>query len=277
MVSLHSRKSLICFPEMMTSKLICPRLGTLTDHVLDLCPISPRARVRHCPFPPSARMGQRKSTMLHSNHTLSDYKEKNMFSLENRVALVTGGEHGIGKGIAEVLHKAGAKIVIGGIDEAAGQQVAKELGGLFIKLDVTRQSDCQAAMTHMKKRSYGRIVLTSSITGPVTGFPGWSHYGASKAGQLGFMRSAALEVANSGITINAVMPGNVLTEGLQAQGEEYLNQMRAAIPTHTLGTPDDIGHAACFLASEEARYITGQQIIVDGGQVLPESPDAIPG
>ncbi|MDX5440791.1 MAG: SDR family oxidoreductase [Alteromonadaceae bacterium] len=97
------------------------------------------------------------------------------------------------------------------------------------------------------------------------------------AGQLGFMRSAALEMANSGITINAVMPGNVLTEGLQAQGEEYLNQMRAAIPTHTLGTPEDIGHAACFLVSEEARYITGQQIIVDGGQVLPESPDAIPG
>lgn len=252
-----------------------------------------------------------------------------MFSLENRVALVTGGEHGIGKGIAGVLHKAGAKIVIGGIDEAAGQKVAKELGGLFIKLDVTRQSDCQAAvaeiekqfgqldilcsnagifpqanldemteaqwdqvhnvnlkgtffitqaaMAAMKKQSYGRIVLTSSITGPVTGFPGWSHYGASKAGQLGFMRSAALEMANSGITINAVMPGNVLTEGLQAQGEEYLNQMRAAIPTHTLGTPDDIGHAACFLASEEARYITGQQIIVDGGQVLPESPEAIPG
>ena len=82
----------------------------------------------------------------------------------------------------------------------------------------------QAALAAMQPRGYGRIVITSSITGPVTGFPGWSHYGASKAGQLGFMRSAALEYARFGITINAVMPGNVLSEGLIAQGEEYLNQ-----------------------------------------------------
>ena len=133
----------------------------------------------------------------------------------------------------------------------------------------------QAALKVMKKQNYGRIVITSSITGPVTGFPGWSHYGASKAGQLGFMRSAALECANSGITINAVMPGNVLTEGLKAQGETYLDQQRAVIPTHTLGEPKDIGYAACFLASKEAAFITGQTIIVDGGQILPESPEAL--
>lgn len=133
----------------------------------------------------------------------------------------------------------------------------------------------QAALKVMRKQQHGRVVLTSSITGPVTGFPGWAHYGASKAGQLGFMRSAALEYARFGITINAVMPGNILTEGLQAQGETYLAQMRAAIPTHTLGTPRDIGTAVCFLASDEAAYITGQTLIVDGGQVLPESPDAL--
>ncbi|GHA28097.1 3-oxoacyl-ACP reductase FabG [Oceanisphaera arctica] len=133
----------------------------------------------------------------------------------------------------------------------------------------------QAALEVMRPQSYGRIVITSSITGPVTGFPGWTHYAASKAGQLGFMRSAALECARDGITINAVMPGNILTEGLQAQGEDYLEQMKAAIPTRSLGTPDDIGHAACFLASKEARYITGQTLIVDGGQVLPESPEAL--
>lgn len=89
------------------------------------------------------------------------------------------------------------------------------------------------------------------------------------------MRSAALEYARFGITVNAVMPGNILTEGLEAQGETYLAQMRAAIPTHTLGKPQDIGYAACFLASREAAYITGQTLIVDGGQILPESPEAL--
>lgn len=133
----------------------------------------------------------------------------------------------------------------------------------------------QAALQPMRAQSYGRIVITSSITGAITGYPGWAHYGASKAAQLGFMRSAALEVAREGVTINAVMPGNILTDGLKAQGEEYLAQMRRSVPTHTLGEPEDIGHAACFLASKEAKFITGQTIIVDGGQILPESPEAL--
>lgn len=133
----------------------------------------------------------------------------------------------------------------------------------------------QAALKTMKKQGYGRVIITSSITGNITGFPGWSHYGASKAAQLGFMRSAALEYARFGITVNAVLPGNILTDGLKAQGETYLDQMRATIPTHTLGEPKDIGYAAAFLASKEAKYITGQTIIIDGGQILPESPEAL--
>ena len=133
----------------------------------------------------------------------------------------------------------------------------------------------QAALATMRKNGYGRIVITSSITGAITGYPGWSHYGASKAGQLGFMRSAALECAREGITVNAVMPGNILTEGLAAQGEAYLEEMKRSIPTHSLGKPEDIGHAVCFLASKEAGFITGQTIIIDGGQVLPESPEAL--
>lgn len=250
-----------------------------------------------------------------------------MFSLENRIALVSGGAKGIGKGIVQTLRQAGAKVVIADIDDETGIRAAKELKADFLHLDVTKKEMCQSvidevvsrygrldilcsntgifpqatlkemteadwdtmhnvnlkgmfflvrpALTVMEKQRSGRVVITSSITGPVTGYPGWSHYGASKAGQLGFMRSAALEYARYGITVNAVMPGNVLTEGLKAQGEAYLAQMKATIPTHTLGEPADIGYAVCFLASDEAKFITGQTIIIDGGQILPESPDAL--
>jgi 3-oxoacyl-[acyl-carrier protein] reductase len=126
-------------------------------------------------------------------------------------------------------------------------------------------------LTPLADSGRGRIVVTSSITGPTTGFPGWSHYGASKAAQLGFIRTAAIELAPKKITINAVLPGNVITEGLEAQGQDYLDTMSASIPLRRLGTPADIGHAALFFASEEAGYITGQTLVVDGGQVLPES------
>lgn len=133
----------------------------------------------------------------------------------------------------------------------------------------------QKALKIMKKQNYGRVVITSSITGPITGYPGWAHYGASKAGQLGFMRSAALEYAASNITINAVQPGNILTEGLKEQGEEYIEQMKSIIPAHELGRPEDIGYAVAFFASKEASFITGQNLVIDGGQILPESPDAL--
>ncbi len=133
----------------------------------------------------------------------------------------------------------------------------------------------KACLPHLKASDQGRIVVTSSITGPVTGYPGWSHYGASKAGQLGFIRTACIELAKYGITVNAVLPGNILTEGLIALGPDYQNSMAASVPLKKLGTVEDIGYAALFLASKEAAYITGQTIIVDGGQILPESLDAL--
>jgi 3-oxoacyl-[acyl-carrier protein] reductase len=133
----------------------------------------------------------------------------------------------------------------------------------------------QACLPALRQSAHGRVILTSSITGPITGFPGWSHYGASKAGQLGFMRTAAIELAPHAITVNAVLPGNILTEGLTGVGEEYIQEMTASVPLRRLGTVDEIGYAALFLASDEAAYITGQTIVVDGGQVLPESLGAL--
>jgi 3-oxoacyl-[acyl-carrier protein] reductase len=129
----------------------------------------------------------------------------------------------------------------------------------------------QACLPALTESGRGRIVVTSSITGPITGYPGWSHYGASKAGQLGFIRTAAMELAPRGVTINAVLPGNIVTEGLEDLGQDYLDQMARSIPQGRLGTPADIGNTALFFATEEAGYITGQCLVVDGGQVLPES------
>lgn len=133
----------------------------------------------------------------------------------------------------------------------------------------------QACLPYLKEAEYGRIILTSSITGPITGYVGWSHYGASKAAQLGFMKSAALELAPFNITINAVMPGNIMTEGLEEMGEDYLKSMAATIPMKRIGHVEDIAYAALFLASKEAGYITAQTIVVDGGQIIPESLDAL--
>jgi 3-oxoacyl-[acyl-carrier protein] reductase len=133
----------------------------------------------------------------------------------------------------------------------------------------------KAATPALAASGHGRVILTSSITGPITGYPGWTHYGASKAGQLGFMRTAAIELARDSITVNAVLPGNIATEGLAGMGEDYVAGMTAAIPMGKLGHVDDIGYAALFLATDEAAYITGQTLVVDGGQVLPESPEAV--
>ena len=133
----------------------------------------------------------------------------------------------------------------------------------------------KAAIPYLKKSDQGRVIITSSITGPVTGYPGWTHYGASKSGQLGFMRTACLELAKYGITVNAVMPGNIMTEGLVGNGEAYIKSMEVSVPLKRLGTPEDIGHAALYFASKEAAYVTGQTIVVDGGQILPESLEAL--
>jgi 3-oxoacyl-[acyl-carrier protein] reductase len=262
--------------------------------------------------------------------TIFNLEEINMLtSLEGKSVIVTGGSKGIGRGIAQVFARHGAKLTIAArneedlkttVSEIGGDtryevcdvadwasvqamvgSVAKAQGGLdvmcanagafpqtkMIDMDPAEWDQVmavnlkssflcvKASIPYFEKAGKGRVVLTSSITGPVTGYPGWTHYGASKSGQLGFLKTAAMELARYNTTINAVMPGNIYTEGLQDLGEDYLKTMANSIPLKRLGDVEDIGNAALFFSSDEASYITGQQIIVDGGQILPESLEAL--
>jgi 3-oxoacyl-[acyl-carrier protein] reductase len=129
----------------------------------------------------------------------------------------------------------------------------------------------RAVLPIMREQHYGRIVVTSSITGTLTAMPGLAHYAASKAALMGLVRSAAVECAGDGVTVNAVLPGTVDTEGLRAAGgQEYVDLMLPAIPVGRLAQPEDLGWAVRMLASREAGYITGIGLPVDGGQTLPE-------
>lgn len=132
----------------------------------------------------------------------------------------------------------------------------------------------RAALPHMKAKRQGRMVFTSSITGPRVTSPGHGHYSASKAGINGFIKAAALEFSGYGITVNGVEPGNILTEGMQMhRSAAFIKTMEDAVPLGRLGTPRDIANTVLFLASDEASYITGTTITVDGGQTLPEGAD----
>lgn len=119
----------------------------------------------------------------------------------------------------------------------------------------------------MMKRKYGRIVNTASIVG-VMGNPGQANYVASKAGMIGMTKSIALEYASRGITINCIAPGFIKTPMTDVLTDDQKNAMLSRIPEGKFGLPQDIANTAIFLASDEANYITGQTIHVNGGMLM---------
>jgi len=122
----------------------------------------------------------------------------------------------------------------------------------------------RAVLRHMIKQRWGRIISISSIVG-IVGNPGQANYAAAKAGIIGFTKTMAREVGSRGITVNALAPGFIETQMTEQLGEEQRQELMRRIPLGSLGSPQDVAEAVAFLASEEARYITGQVLGVDGG------------
>jgi 3-oxoacyl-[acyl-carrier protein] reductase len=130
----------------------------------------------------------------------------------------------------------------------------------------------RAALPHLRKAPAPRILLTSSVTGPRVALPRLAHYAASKSGLNGLIRAAAMEFAAEGITVNGVEPGLIATEAVQALGDaDTVQQMARAIPLGRLGDPDEVAYAMLYLASDQAAFVTGQTIVVDGGALIPEN------
>ncbi len=125
----------------------------------------------------------------------------------------------------------------------------------------------QAVLKPMIRQRSGRIVCISSVVGQ-SGNPGQANYAASKAGLIGFAKAVALEVASRNITVNVVAPGMIETDMTGAIAEKAREAMLARIPLGRLGAPDEVAAAVSFLASDEAAYITGQVLAVNGGMYL---------
>jgi 3-oxoacyl-[acyl-carrier protein] reductase len=130
----------------------------------------------------------------------------------------------------------------------------------------------RAALPHMQRARFGRLIATSSVAGTVSAWPQHSHYTAAKAGLVGLVKSLAVEFGSYGITANAVAPGVIRTpqalDPVNSLGPEGIAAVAAKIPTGRVGTPEDIAYVFHFLASAEASYVNGQLLVVDGARSL---------
>lgn len=237
----------------------------------------------------------------------------------NKIALVTGGTRGIGRGISIALKEAGYTIAANyNKDEETAQkffeetsipvfswnvssfeecekgieQVKAELGGnidiLINNAGITKDAMlhkmdpkdwnsvigtnlnsifnmCRLIIPSMRDRKYGRIVNMSSVNG-VKGQVGQTNYSAAKAGIIGFTKALALECASKGITVNAIAPGYILTDMTDALSEEVKAKIVSTIPVGRFGQVNDITRAVMFLVTEEASFITGTTLNINGGQ-----------
>lgn len=257
--------------------------------------------------------------------------------LKDKIAIVTGASRGIGRGIANVLAREGAIVVLishsDKVYEAAKEIQAAGYKAVALKADVTNFNEAKhvvdkvleqfgrvdilvnnagiypygllidmtedlwdkvlatnlksvfnftkAVLPTMIKQRSGKIINMSSVTGPMVSQPGLTAYSASKGGVSGFTRALALEVARYGINVNAVCPGWVDTPGIREEDmrrfgvsaedeQKRIERMSKSIPIGRLAEPEEVGELVLFLASEESKYITGAEIVIDGGNIIQE-------
>lgn len=151
-------------------------------------------------------------------------------------------------------------------------EVTDELRDLHIDVNIKGAWNCtQAIIPNMIKQKYGKIINISSVTGPIVADPKMTAYSLTKAAIHGFTKALAIEFVSYNITVNSIMPGYILTPNVQRHPQEVLDVVASGVPMQRLGTIEEIGNLAAYLASDESSYITGTSIIIDGGSTLPET------